>query len=158
MTNMGDILYYFLIIGILLLIVCILISHKSQHKTNHYSMNLPTTEQYQNIEAVASAHVRNQGLAGIQIIFGRSRRMAEHYLVQKKIDISGNLKATIDNAHETGKITKKEHKNLCILKNGGNIGAHGHEAEKYVKGQGKTRYRDQNRAARELGMEPAAYL
>ena len=104
-----------------------------------------------------SAIVIKQGIGAIQNIFIRFRRAAEDYLIEKGADISGNLSKCIDKAYETGKISINELKNLNIIKNGGNIGGHLHEAEKYIKGQAKVSFRDVLQAARNLGIEPAAY-
>lgn len=44
------------------------------------------------------------------------------------------------------------------MKNGGNLGAHKHEAEKYMKGQSKIKFTNANNAAKKLGIEMATYL
>jgi hypothetical protein len=51
-----------------------------------------------------------------------------------------------------------EMKNLNIMRTGGNIGGHLQEAEKYMKGQAKVRFRDTLQAAKNLGIEIASYL
>ncbi len=105
-----------------------------------------------------SLKVMEQGIGAVQSIFIRFRRATEDYLIVKGADISGNLSQCIQKAYDTGKITISEMKNLNIMRNGGNIGGHLQEAEKYMKGQAKVRFRDALQAAKNLGIEIASYL
>ncbi len=105
-----------------------------------------------------SLKVMEQGIGAVQSIFIRFRRATEDYLIAKGADISGNLSQCIQKAYDTGKITISEMKNLNIMRNGGNIGGHLQEAEKYMKGQAKVRFRDALQAAKNLRIEIASYL
>ncbi len=105
-----------------------------------------------------SLKVMKQGIGAVQSIFMRFRRATEDYLIAKGADISGNLSQCIQKAYDSGKITMMEMKNLNIMRNGGNIGGHLQEAEKYMKGQAKVRFRDALQAAKNLRIEIASYL
>lgn len=105
-----------------------------------------------------SARVRKQGIGAVQGVFSRYRRATEDYLVEKGVDISGNLSKCIDNAYENGKINENEKANLKVMNKGGVIGCHKYEAEKYMKEQSNIRFRDTHKAAKNLGIEMAAYL
>ncbi len=127
---------------------------KRTHKT--YSVKMISVEDITPVSP--SLKVMKQGIGAVQNIFIRFRRASEDYLIEKGADISGNLSQCIQKAYDTGKITMMEMKNLNIMRTGGNIGGHLQEAEKYMKGQAKVRFRDALQAAKNLGIEIASYL
>ena len=106
----------------------------------------------------ASLQVRKQGIVGVQGVFSKFRKITEDYLVQKGISIKGNLSDIIEKAYNNGLISLKEKMWLIVTNKAGNQGVHKHAAEEYLKGQGKIPFRMANKAARNLGVEPAAYM
>ncbi len=150
---------YFTIVFIVSLVILGLVIEFNKKNSDHIkTITVPNFKNRTVCEPSSSSHIRKQGIGAVQSIFARFRKATEDYLIQKGADISGNLSKCIMKAYETGKINEEEKDNCLIMKNGGNLGAHKHEAENYMKGQSKIKFTNANNAAKKLGIEIAAYL